>query len=100
MSPQRDDILRFLKENKPYMRDAYRVTRIGLFGSFARNAPTEKSDIDLIVEFEDNTPNLYDLKNDLRRYIREHLDRDVDICREKYIKPYARETIMREAIYV
>ncbi len=100
MSPQRDDILRFLKENKPHMRDAYHVTRIGLFGSFARSTPTEKSDIDLIVEFEDNTPNLYDLKNEFRQYIMKHLDRDVDICREKYIKPYAREVILREAIYV
>ncbi len=100
MSPQRDDILCFFKENKPHMRDAYHVTRIGLFGSFARNVPTENSDIDLIVEFEYDTPNLYELKNDLRRFIRGHLDRDVDICREKYIKPYARETIMREAIYV
>lgn len=71
-----------------------------MFGSFARNTPTEKSDIDLIVEFEDNTPNLYDLKNKLRQYIMEHLGRDVDICREKYIKPYAREMILREAIYV
>jgi predicted nucleotidyltransferase len=36
----------------PYLADEYGVKRIGLFGSYAHGYPTEESDIDLVVEFE------------------------------------------------
>ena len=35
----------------PCLASEYGVKRIGLFGSYARDASTEKSDIDLVVEF-------------------------------------------------
>ena len=94
------EILDFLARNKDHFRDRYRIIKIGLFGSYARDEQAENSDIDLIVEFENNTPNLYDLKNDLRLYIKENLNLNVDIAREKYIKPIYRKSILKEAIYV
>ena len=94
------EILDFLARNKDHFRDRYRIVKIGLFGSYARDEQAENSDIDLIVEFENNTPNLYDLKNDLRLYIKENLNLNVDIAREKYIKPIYRKSILKEAIYV
>ena len=48
----RDDILSFLKAHKQEMRRGYGVKRIGLFGSYARQAENEDSDIDIVVEFE------------------------------------------------
>ncbi len=54
MSPQRDDILRFLKENKPHMRDAI-MLRASVFRIVCAQRTHRKSDIDLIVEFEDDT---------------------------------------------
>ena len=65
------EILDFLTRNKQHFRDRYGIVKIGLFGSYARDEQAENSDIDLIVEFERNTPNLYDLKNDLKGYIKE-----------------------------
>lgn len=94
------EILDFLSGNKKHFRKRYGIIKIGLFGSFARDEQTESSDIDLIVEFKKNTPNLYDLKIDLKRFIKENLNLDVDIAREKYIKPNYRKSIHKETIYV
>ena len=51
----RDQILAFLRQNKKLFRDRYHIIRIGLFGSYARGDQNVNSDIDLLVEFEDNT---------------------------------------------
>jgi len=51
----RDQILAFLKQNKKLFRDRYHIIRLGLFGSYARGDQNVNSDIDLLVEFEDNT---------------------------------------------
>lgn len=38
----------------------------GLFGSFARNEQTEESDIDILVRFRDDAPDLYSLEMELK----------------------------------
>ncbi len=78
----------------------YHLTQIGLFGSFARGEQTENSDIDLVVEFEPFTPDLYSLKLKLREEIQTHFNMPVDICRLKYIKPVFKNHILAEIKYV
>jgi len=95
----RDQILTFLSQNEKLLRDKYHIIRIGLFGSYARGDQNAKSDIDFLVEFEDNTQNLYDLKLNLKDFFRIHLGLEVDICREKYIKPRIRSSILKETVY-
>jgi len=73
---------------------------LGIFGSFARNEQTPDSDLDLLVEFEENTPNLTDKKEYLREEIRTVFNLQVDVCREKYIKPIFRQQVLSDAIYV
>jgi predicted nucleotidyltransferase len=48
----RETIIKVLKENYPYMAAEYGVKRIGLFGSYAKNQPSETSDVDIVVEFD------------------------------------------------
>ena len=83
----RDQILSFLSQNKKLFRDKFHIVRIGLFGSYARGEQNVNSDIDLLVEFEDNTQDLYDLKIQLKDFFKKNIGIEVDICREKYIKP-------------
>jgi len=40
-----------LREKYPYLLSEYGVKRMGLFGSHAKGAPSERSDVDLVVEF-------------------------------------------------
>jgi predicted nucleotidyltransferase len=41
-----------LRQHFSYLSSEYGVTRLGLFGSYAKGIPHEQSDIDLVVEFE------------------------------------------------
>ena len=93
-------ILNYLTLNKDRHQKEYHLIKIGIFGSLARSEQTEDSDIDLIVEFEENTPDLYSLKQRLKDEIQEKFNIPVDICREKYIKPIFRKQILSEAKYV
>jgi len=93
-------ILNYLTINKDRFQRKYHLKRIGVFGSFARGEQTEKSDIDILIEFEEGTDNLYELKQKLRSEIQSIFKLPVDICREKYIKPFFRDQILQEAKYV
>jgi predicted nucleotidyltransferase len=95
----RDQILAFLSQNKNLFRDKFHIIRIGLFGSYARGDQNINSDIDLLVEFEENTQDLYGLKLQLKDFFRNKLGIEIDICREKYIKPRIKKSILKETIY-
>ena len=92
-------ILSYITQNKVRFRREYHIVKIGIFGSIARNEQNDKSDIDLIVEFEDNTQNLFDIKESIRQEFVKKFNRPVDICREKYIKPVFKRQILSEAQY-
>jgi len=95
----REQILTFLSQNKRMFRERYNIVRIGLFGSYARGDQNLKSDIDLLVEFEENTQVLYELKLQLKDFFKKNLGVEVDICREKYIKPRIKNSILKETVY-
>jgi len=95
----RDQILTFLSLNKKLFRDKYHIVRIGLFGSYARGEQNANSDIDLLVEFEENTQDLYDLKLQLKEFFQIQLGLEIDICREKYIKPRIKNSILKDTVY-
>ena len=96
----KEDILAFIRQNRDYLKEHFFVKRIGLFGSFVHNEQTEESDIDIIIELEDNTQGIHELKEELRAFFGEQFQRDVDIAREKYLKSYVKAQINNEAVYV
>jgi len=97
---EQSQILQYLSSNKKIISRKYHLKKIGIFGSYARNEQTDKSDLDLLVEFQDNTPDLTDKKEILRKEIQSVFHIPVDICREKYIKPVFRQQILSDTIYV
>jgi uncharacterized protein len=48
----KDRVLGLLHEQRPLLAQEFGVSRIGLFGSFARGQASDSSDIDLVVEFD------------------------------------------------
>ena len=97
---RKEEILDFLQKHKEEIHRRFHVKEIALFGSFARDDQNERSDIDLILEFDDRVQNLYQLKKEIRSYLQHHLHRPVDLARKKYLKPYAKEAILRDAIFI
>jgi uncharacterized protein len=93
------EIINFLRENKPFLKEHFHCTEIGLFGSFARNEQTEKSDIDILVVFEPDTPDLYDIEQNLKDFLKKKFNRDVDICAKKWINPIFRPLLLKETVY-
>ena len=93
------NILNYLRNNKNRLVHDYHLTKIGLFGSMARGEQNDSSDIDIVVEFEPGTPDLYTLKLKLKEEIQSQFDRQVDICRLKYIKPVFKNLIHSDIKY-
>jgi len=86
------EILEVLNSNRHLLKK-YRVRKIGLFGSFSRNEASAKSDIDLLVDFEEKTfDNYLDLTFELERLF----NRKVDLLTEKGISPYILPYIKNE----
>lgn len=96
----RKQILFFLDTNKYYLEEKFNVSKIGIFGSFAKGTEDENSDIDIIVEFKDGTENLFEIKNAMKEFIGNYLNIKVDLCREKYIKSIFREKILKDAYFI
>ncbi len=92
-------ILFYLTSNKKRLKKEYHLIKIGIFGSIARGEQNEQSDIDLLVEFENNTDDLFSIKQQLKKEIQSQFNLPVDICREKYIKPIFRQQILAETKY-
>ncbi|NLW31122.1 MAG: hypothetical protein GXY77_06670 [Fibrobacter sp.] len=96
----RDEILEFLRENRELLKNHFYITKIGLFGSFARGEQTAQSDIDLIIELDAPDTDVHVLKNNIREFFISRFNRGVNLAREKYLRPYARDMILKEAIFV
>lgn len=90
-------ILKYLKYKKPDFEKKYGVTKIGLFGSYARDNSHKDSDIDIVVELR--KPDLLTLVS-IKQTVEEDLSADVDIVRNrKRMNPALKKRINRDAVY-
>jgi hypothetical protein len=92
------DILNILKSNKEKLANNYHVNKMGLFGSYSRNSQTDKSDIDLLVEFS-KTPSLIKFFI-LQDFLSSLLDSNVDLVTVKALKPVLKDQILKDVIYI
>lgn len=90
-------ILNFLKTNKQLLNDKYNVTKIGLFGSYAKDLANENSDIDLAIL---STKKDFFLREDLREFLESNFHLKVDIGYIDSFREYYKEKIEKELIYV
>lgn len=76
---------------------SYRVKKLYLFGSVLNNNFNKNSDIDMIVDFEENDPFLYsDLYFGLKSKLEELLKKPIDLLEERAIKnPFFLKTIKK-----
>lgn len=85
-----------LKEYKPILEQQYYVKKIGVFGSYVRNEQRDDSDIDIIVEFSRPVGFKF---IDLKIFLEEILNREVDLVTPNALKPQIKEKILREVSY-
>lgn len=91
-------VLQVLTQQKPLLLETYRLTRLGIFGSYARGEQTEESDIDVLVDYE-KAPTLWRLI-ELRDYLSELFAIKVDVVTRNGLKARIRERVLAEVIYL
>lgn len=72
------------------------VQKLGIFGSIARGDASPDSDIDFLVELENETFRAY---MGLKFYLEDLIGRKVDLVLPDTIKPSLRDSIMNEVKY-
>ena len=93
------EIVNNLQGKKVILHERFGVTRIGVFGSIVRGDHTTSSDLDIIVEMEEDKKNLHSFL-ELKRYLERETARCVDLGFEHSLKPLIKETIKKQIVYV
>ncbi len=93
--PTRKEILLLLGEQRELL-DEYGVSSLSLFGSVARDEASDRSDVDLLVEFSKPIGLLQFVA--LKRALEGVLQRRVDLATRRSLKPQLRERILKEAV--
>jgi predicted nucleotidyltransferase len=78
------------------LSERFTVTRIGVFGSFARGEAGPESDVDILVELTDPT---FDHYMDLKFRLEDVLKRPVDLVMADTVKPRLKPIIDQEVVY-
>lgn len=95
----REEILKKLDANLPYIQQHFGIESIGIFGSVSRGEDTADSDIDLLISFSAGQATLSNLVN-LGDYLEELFGRKVDLVTERALSSYIRQDVMSEVIRV
>ncbi|MBX9812321.1 MAG: nucleotidyltransferase family protein [Burkholderiales bacterium] len=90
--------LELLAQSKPLLAARYGVTRLALFGSTARNAARDDSDIDILVAFDG--PATSERYFGVQFYLEDLFGAPVDLVTEKAVRAELRPFIEKEAVHV
>ena len=94
----RDDVLDLLRRHKPVLAERFGVTGLALYGSFARDQATDKSDVDVLATF--------DPPPDWRRYfgaqfyLEDLFGRQVDFAMHEELRAEFRPYVERDLTHV
>ena len=95
-----DEIKSVLAQHKEELADRYNVSQIGIFGSYIRGEQREKSDVDILVEFEEAAKlSLLDVIG-LEIELSDLLGVKVDLVEKKSLKPYLGKHILKEVVNI
>ena len=78
--------------------DQFHIRKIGVFGSFTRGEQTNESDVDILVEFEENQETL-DNYMDLKFFLEDLFNRRVDVVIFDAIKDALKKSILESVKY-
>jgi len=89
--------LRIIKDT---LRKEYGVREIGVFGSYARGEYRKDSDLDILVDFEEDAKMDLIKFVELEDYLSDLLGIKVDLVMKSVLKPRIGKHILKEVIYL
>lgn len=93
----KNEILAILKNLKEELEKQYKVKKIGLFGSYSKEPSSEKSDIDILVEFHPGA-DLFDFIG-LNLFLEEKFNNNVELISKPALRDELKEDITKSVIY-
>ena len=92
-----EEIIEFLQRKRSVL-NRFGVKSIALFGSYVSGQANNNSDIDLLVEFKEGEKT-FDNYMDLKFYLEDNLNKDVDLVIKDALKEELKEDILGSAKY-
>jgi len=93
----RSYVIQTLREHESELREAG-IVHLRLFGSLARNEGTQRSDVDLLAEFDKSRRLTLVTVGSLQSRLSELLGVPVDLSSAEWMREPIRSTALREAI--
>ena len=90
-------ILDFLKSHKTQLESEYGLTKIGLFGSYAKKTSHQDSDIDIVIEAKKHD---FFMREDLKEYLESVFQTSVDVGYLDSIRKFYKDKIEKDIVYV
>jgi len=92
-------IIDFLKEHKLDYNKKYSIDKLGLFGSFATNNDSVKSDVDIVYETSSRGLSFSQL-DELENELENAFSKKIDLINFKYMNPLIKRKVLKDIIYV
>lgn len=91
--------LRILRAHLPELTARYHIKSLGIFGSYVRKDATKKSDLDLLIEFDEKAHLTLFGYAHLENELTDLLGIKVDLVDKDTVKLRILENVMREVVY-
>ncbi|BCB96735.1 nucleotidyltransferase [Dissulfurispira thermophila] len=92
------EIIDSINSLKEKIKTQYKAEVVGIFGSFVRGEEKKSSDIDILVEFNEDA-DLFDFVG-LSIFLEEKLGRKVDVVPRDMVRPELKKRILKETVSV
>ena len=97
MIERKSDLFALLAKHREELRE-FGVKRWGVFGSFARGEQSNRSDVDILVEFEPGKKS-FDNFMQLAFFLEQQIGRRVELVTPESLSPHIGPHILREVEY-
>ncbi|MFQ5880959.1 MAG: nucleotidyltransferase family protein [Candidatus Methylomirabilales bacterium] len=94
-----DGLLTLLRAHLPELKERYGVLTLRLFGSYVRGERRRRSDLDMLVEFDERPLTLFKFI-ELEHHLSDLLGVKVDLVEKKGLKPAIGRRILEEVVLV
>jgi len=90
---------RILRKHSPELRERFEVKSLGIFGSYVHGEQRQRSDLDVLVEFDDDSLTLLKFI-ELEHYLGDLVGVKVDLVDKSRLKPRIGRRIFEEVVPV
>lgn len=93
-----ETLLKEIKETKEILNEQFGITKLAVFGSYAKGEENENSDIDIVILEMKRKNGLLVVK--AKKFLQERLNKEVDIGFYSSMNPFIKKRIQKEMINV